>query len=385
MLSNIRLTTSLFYNQIRTAVSLGLCYTAFPLSNLCRKIISIRPLGEAKRILSRRFVEEAKAIDLGARHVVGVNPYYDWRLAQDDLVKSAGKLSSIQKKLLSNKVHLSNINIDSLERESKISCHLSEKTAAQLPIGCEINKGLLSALITDVKSHLKSKYSKNLFPSERALRIPESGLVCSVIQDNNKKCIYLCFGGTGSGYYFEKPAEFYKLRGQLYKQNLGNLKNFISSSCPRIYKQAELVTKSFLSILQRSSQLKDYKFALIGHSLGGGLAMYSAAMNSTIDSPIHASCFSSAELGNGCFKKILEKHDSIEKIQQAVQGIYDYTVEGDNIANLRKTLGRVQKVGNKVVIPANAKLMKEYGTYSSHFMYDSHIKAYKDEVNGAQE
>ncbi len=120
----------------------------------------------------------------------------------------------------------------------------------------------------------------------------KSGLVATMFKDKVNGQVKLVFGGTTAG----KNLSFIDGKKLLLRQGAADAANFTGASIPMSYQQAAEMTRL------AGEQFGSEKLSLVGHSLGGGLAQYSAAMNQ-----VPANCFSTAALGKAALKKLAKE------------------------------------------------------------------------------
>lgn len=153
---------------------------------------------------------------------------------------------------------------------------------------------------------------------------PRTGLTATLVKNNRDNTLTLAFGGTKSGSdirLFEERAGNIKKRrfNLIWPQIKANIRNFVGSSVPMIYRQAAELTQ----LIQQMAERENLPLSLTGHSLGGGLAAYSAAKFG-----LKARTFSPAALG----KKTLADLNREQK-ESASGLIHNYLVTDDPVNN----------------------------------------------------
>ena len=153
---------------------------------------------------------------------------------------------------------------------------------------------------------------------------PRTGLTATLIKNNKDNTLTLAFGGTKSGSdirLFENRAGNIRKRrfNLIWPQIKADIRNFVGWSAPTIYRQAAELTQ----LIQQMAEQDKLSLNLTGHSLGGGLAAYSAAKFG-----LKARTFSPAALG----KKTLANLTREQK-ENANGLIHNYLVTDDPVNN----------------------------------------------------
>lgn len=186
----------------------------------------------------------------------------------------------------------------------------------------------------------------------QVLTCPNSGLVACLVVNKAKQQVCLSFGGTTSGSETGGLLKRSQANAGITARQWGaNLKNALLKSTPESYTQASILTKNLLAMVNRKPELKDYQVIVTGHSLGGGHAQYSAAMNATLACPITAYCFSSAQLNGEMLTNIVETHQQSGSLQATVSGIHHYKIQGDPVPHMNKVVGFLSNIGTSTSLP----------------------------------
>ncbi|AMO55021.1 hypothetical protein GZ77_00235 [Endozoicomonas montiporae] len=182
--------------------------------------------------------------------------------------------------------------------------------------------GSAPVLSTIQKAHPLLKTMR--LSSEGILFAPRTGLTATLTRNNQNNSLTLAFGGTKSGSdirLFEQQAgEIRRKRFNLtWGQIKADIRNFVGWSVPTIYRQAA----ELAGVIQGMAEREKMPLSLTGHSLGGGLAAYSAAKHG-----LKARTFSPAALG----KKTLADLSQSQKTN-ANELIHNYLVTDDPVNN----------------------------------------------------
>lgn len=185
----------------------------------------------------------------------------------------------------------------------------------------------------------------------------KSGLTAYVLQNPSAKPnpeVRLVFGGTTSGIKTGGLAKRSLLNGGFtLKQWIANAKNAVFGTIPDSYKQASELTGKLQAMMALDPQYKDFTLTVSGHSKGGGEASYAALSQKE---PVHAICFSSAELGKQMQASIPE-----ETKANAASFVSHYYVEGDAVpvmsknALIKRLGGQLGHLGTIATLPADSK------------------------------
>ena len=170
------------------------------------------------------------------------------------------------------------------------------------------------ALLKAAQNTTTAKLSQRLKAQDGLLVDKKSGLVIALFKDEESGQIKIAFGGTKSGKNLKSRKRI--LGGQIQT----DIKNFTSLGLPRAYKQAAEFSRLTAELFGADM------VSLTGHSLGAGLAQYSAAMNK-----LPANCFSPAALGKAALKE-LAANNRLDP-DWLKQNIHHYMVKGDPVCN----------------------------------------------------
>lgn len=201
-----------------------------------------------------------------------------------------------------------------------------------------------------------------------------SGLFCYVIKKslNGHDKYVISFGGTTSGKaagsFLERSIEN---AGSTLKQWLANAKNAILGRTPTAYKQAVTLTE-YLSQIYPNDVVET-----TGHSLGGGIASYAAAMVGTPEKPMAARGFCSAELGSRMQQRILDRvNRDPQAFSSLVSGIRHIKIKGDPVPNMHRIFN-VQNIGTSLTIDLG--LTEQPNLLQRHIGFAKHICRWADE------
>ena len=210
--------------------------------------------------------------------------------------------------------------------------------------------------------------------SEGFIYDKKSGLTAYILHNPTsvpKPEVRLVFGGTTSG---KATGGLVKRslsnRGFTLRQWIANAKNALLGKAPDSYKQASELTQKVQSLMAADPKYKDYTFSVSGHSKGGGEAAYAALSQKE---PVHAICFSSAELGRKLRESIPE-----ERKANAAAHVQHYYIEGDAVPNMsdnlliRKTGGKIEHIGKVTTLPADREAsnsLDRHDKFTRHIHY----------------
>lgn len=190
--------------------------------------------------------------------------------------------------------------------------------------------------------------------SEGFIYDKKSGLTAYVLHNPTSKPkpeVRLVFGGTTSGKTTGGLIKRSLLnRGFTLRQWIANGKNAVLGKTPDSYRQASELTQKVQRFIATDPKYKDYTLTVSGHSKGGGEAAYAALSQ---EEPVHAICFSSAELGKEMRESIPE-----ETRANAAAHIHHYYIEGDAVPTmgdnaLIKKTGKPGHIGKVTTLPAD--------------------------------
>ncbi len=165
---------------------------------------------------------------------------------------------------------------------------------------------------------------------------------CAVLK--NGEHIVVSIGGTGSG---KEPCNALKMLWggveSTKKQLFHNFNQAIREDyIPVHFEQAA----NFTSTVKAQT---DHEVSVAGHSLGGGLSSYAAAMAGTADSPMMAHCYNSVQLGKTLLESIANKKcTTLEEAKRLISKITHFTIKGDptdQMQGLGNIMGDISLLG----------------------------------------
>lgn len=194
---------------------------------------------------------------------------------------------------------------------------------------------------------------------------PHSGLTGYLFVNHKIREIKIIFGGTTSG---KNVSDDYSI-SRLYLNKLSTANQCIVNLqaalgvIPQSYKQGAYLTQLVQAQLQlESSPYFGYTARTVGHSLGAGIAVYSALAQIL---PLSATGFSSAHLGVGLIKKLPK-----ENVNRAENLISHFFVKKDWIPNLPYIVPFIKPLGKSVVFPISPSVK---GIVHIHAQFYEHI------------
>ncbi|MCC7006040.1 MAG: hypothetical protein IT497_05285, partial [Ottowia sp.] len=197
---------------------------------------------------------------------------------------------------------------------------------------------------------------------------PHSGLSAYLVVNDSAREIKVIFGGTTSG---EKVAIDYSVsrlylnKPSMFNQCVANLKAGLGR-IPLCYQQGACITRAVLQQVQaENSRYAGYTVSTLGHSLGGGIAVYAALAQAQ---PVQAIGFSSAHLSLGIVNRLPK-----ENVANAKNLITHFHVKNDVVPNLRYLYPGLAPVGVEAVFPSSPEVS---GVGHIHAQFYEHIKRY---------
>lgn len=217
---------------------------------------------------------------------------------------------------------------------------------------------------------LSKKTNIKLNPQHGLLNDSKTGLVAYIFHNKIRQEIRLVFGGTTSGEAVSGGAPRYMKNPRTFiNQCNANIDN-VFGDIPACYKQASQLLHH-LQLLMQHEKWQKYTLSTSGHSLGGGLAAYSALKVSTTEKTIRAEYFCSAQLGLGLQKDLLAQYSNLANLKKVKEHINHYYVDGDIIPKLDKFFA-VDHIGSVNIIPQIAE--KKDSALAAHSRYVAHIR-----------
>ncbi len=190
-------------------------------------------------------------------------------------------------------------------------------TRAELPCCCRSNYEL---------ADLAASEAGLSYDPKTGLISSAEGLTCYIVDDGEEYCVV--FGGTSSGGACGGVVQ--RSLGNLgttSSQWLRNLDNALGRQIPDIYQQATMV----LDTVQTRAAANGRTVATAGHSLGGGLAAFSAAALGTPRHPIKARAFCSAQIGFEARRLLAENCRTVQDAERLVSNVKHVVLTGDPV------------------------------------------------------
>ena len=147
----------------------------------------------------------------------------------------------------------------------------------------------------------------------------KTGFVASVFKDGKTGQVKVVFGGTTAGQKLPFPDD----KKLLFRQTMADAANFTGAFIPECYEQAAEMARLAQKHFDPDNQ---GKVSLTGHSLGGGMAQYAAAMHK-----LPANCFSAAALGKAALTE-LNQQGALDP-DWIKENITQVMVKGDPVSN----------------------------------------------------
>jgi hypothetical protein len=199
----------------------------------------------------------------------------------------------------------------------------------------------------------------------------DSGLTAVVLHNRETREVVLAFGGTSSGK---------KVKGALAERS-GPKGNFMSTlsqwganfhagigGTPKSYRQGADLLASMQDRLLSDPALAGHTVRVVGHSKGGGEAMYAALKTAT---PVPVTAFCPAHLSDGLIKQLPQGN-----LARAKELIQTYSPYGDPVAGMRGKLPGVPGVG----VGHHFDGIPGSGAASLHSQFRKHVLHYCDEA-----
>ncbi|WP_257276372.1 MULTISPECIES: hypothetical protein [unclassified Endozoicomonas] len=194
----------------------------------------------------------------------------------------------------------------------------------------------------------------------------KTGLTAYVLTNPELKEVRLVFGGTTSGLaageLLERSRKNIRFSG---KQWQANIKNLLGTGIPDSYKQAKALTANIMKNMPVTPEGEPFSLKLNGHSKGGAEASYAAL---SMEPPIEAVCFSSAELSRAALSDIPR-----ENLASAHEKVTHYTISKDPVTLAGKFISGLSHTGEVITLPAK----HAYSSFlDRHDKFTKHIEHY---------
>ncbi len=185
----------------------------------------------------------------------------------------------------------------------------------------------------------------------------EKGLCCYLLKKRGESSTpekyVLSFGGTTAG---QTGGSFmhrsFSNAGFTLKQWLANTKNAVFGRTPDLYKQASGLTE----LINKELKAHGNTLETTGHSLGGGMASYAAAMQGEADNPMTCHAFCSAELGRSMqldiVRKAIGQENQVakESVNLLVSKTMHVKIKGDPVPNMHNLFPSITNMGTEYTV-----------------------------------
>lgn len=224
----------------------------------------------------------------------------------------------------------------SMRCDAKLANFAYTRDTHQLPKGYATAEGLAIRVARNLGINMNHVENKS-----GAVVDSKSGLTASIVINAETKEIVVIYGGTTSG---KKVGEDLMKRSRPGMNFMTTLSqwgaNFRAGLGiePKSYKQAVDLLKNVQEHVKMSASYEGYSVRVIGHSKGGGEAMY-ASMNQK--DPVQTTAFCPAHLSKGLIDKIPSKN-----LAKATNLINSYSPYGDPVSAMRGKLPDMPGIGN---------------------------------------
>lgn len=207
----------------------------------------------------------------------------------------------------------------------------------------------------------------NVLNARGAVVDAKSGLTAVIVVNEKDNTVSVIFGGTTSGKKVGADLMERSRPGMNFMTTLSQWGANILAGLgvePRSYKQAVALVKNIQNQIDDSTLYKGYSLRTIGHSKGGGEAMYASMMQ---DKPVPVTAFCPAHLSKGLINNIKK-----EKLEKATDLISSYSPEGDPVSAMRGKLPDMPGIGKgfhfKGIADSNpVNIHDQFLTHVEHF------------------
>ncbi len=191
----------------------------------------------------------------------------------------------------------------------------------------------------------------------------KSGLTAVIVVNEKDKTVCVIFGGTSSGKKVGADLMQRSRPGMNFMTTLSQWGANILAGLgvePKSYKQAVALVKNVQAEIDTSTLYKGYSVKTIGHSKGGGEAMY-ASMMQEVPVPVTALC--PAHLSKGLINNIPQQN-----LEKATTLINSYSPFGDPVSAMRGKLPDMPGIGNGYHFKGieNSSLIDLHDQFNNH-------------------
>ncbi|MGL4734303.1 MAG: lipase family protein [Enterovibrio sp.] len=226
---------------------------------------------------------------------------------------------------------------------SRLASYPYDHDENKLPPGWKVDRNLTAQTI----EKLGDAYKVN---PEGVVTTAE-GLTLAILTNETDVCISM--GGTSAGdsggNLFTRTAlnPVHTLKQWFHNINHAIYEHYV----PAPYEQAANLTAAV-------KELTNATVLTTGHSLGGGLSSYAAAMAGTPTEPMASMSFCSAQLGQKMHEELAKKCSSAEEAEQLISKLTHFTVKGDPVDSAggsTSLLADISVLGKAYEIDPNSK------------------------------
>ena len=246
--------------------------------------------------------------------------------------------------------------------EALLASYPYHRDRSQLPRGWAPEPTLSEAVRDRLKLH-----SHHVEGAPGAIVDRDSGLAAVLLQNRETRELVLSFGGTTAG----------KKTGQTLMERSKPGRNFMSTlsqwganlyaglgGTPKSYRQAADLLAAVQKGMKEDPALQGFSLRVVGHSKGGGEAMYASLKSET---PVPVTAFCPAHLSDGLVKQL-----PAENLKRAKDLVASFSPQGDPVAGMRGKLPGMQGVGAGFHFPAIPKR----SAMNVHDQFQEHVQHY---------
>jgi hypothetical protein len=228
------------------------------------------------------------------------------------------------------------VQLLAMKSDAKLANFPYTRDIDQLPKNCKPADDLAMAAAQDLGIDMV-----NVKNGRGAVVDAKSGLTATVIVNANDKTIVVSFGGTTSGKKVGEDLMKRSRPGMNFMTTLSQWGANVMASLgmvPKSYKQAVQLVRKVQDEVNASGNYQGYSVRTLGHSKGGGEAMYASMMQ---NKPLPVTAMCPSHLSKGLIKNI-----PVKNLGQATTLINSYSPFGDPVSAIRGKMPDVPGIGN---------------------------------------